>query len=167
MSRSLHRTERSWFAVRAACLLCPPRPTAPGGQQTATVARRAKSARVPPCCPRPPWQSDNVRSCRFTHRWRRPEPERAHAAAAATSSSSPGEYVHRDQAGKMLRLRSSQRGRTDGRSGAWYRHRHRRRRRRQHRARARVGSPAQRGVAQVGVRVPPLRPSLRRRGVGR
>ena len=124
--------------------------------------RRAKSARVPPCCPRPPWQSDNVRSCRFTHRWRRPEPERAHAAAA-TSSSSPGEYVHRDQAGKMLRLRSSQRGRTDGRSGAWYRHRHRRRRRRQHRARARVGSPAQRGVAQVGVRVPPLRPSLRRR----
>ena len=65
--------------------------------------------------------------------------------------------------GKMLRLRSSQRGRTGGRSGAWYRHRHRRRWRRQHRTRARVGSPAQRGVAQVGVRVPPLRPSLRRR----
>ena len=106
---------RSWFAVRAACLLCPPRPTAPGGQRTATVVVGPK-ARALPCCPRPPWQSDNVRSCRFTHRWRRPEPERAHVAAADAAPPPPRppplppNMCTETKWGKMLRLRSSQRG---------------------------------------------------------
>ena len=81
------------------------------GQRTATVVVGPK-ARALPCCPRPPWQSDNVRSCRFTHRWRRPEPERAHVAAAdaAPPPPRPPNMCTETKWGKMLRLRSSKRG---------------------------------------------------------
>ena len=78
------------------------------GQRTPSSRARA---RVPPCCPRPLWQSDNVRLCTFAHRGLNlneivdddgTDGTHADAAAAAAatslSSSSSVQYVH--QVGK-------------------------------------------------------------------